>query len=113
MLPAVDPEVLRQLGEDLMPEDLATVVGHYAVDAEAMLAALRAAALAADEAGWKRAAHRLAGGAGSVGAMAVEAAARRMMDTPPPAMPSADLDALAADIALSIDGLRSLIGAGR
>lgn len=75
----LDPAVVAQLREDLSPEDLREVAQLVARDAAAMLEAMEEAAAAADAEGWQRAAHRLAGGVGGVGAASVEAAARRAM----------------------------------
>ena len=108
---AVDPAVFRQLAEDLAPADLAEVVRRYIEDSAAMLRALEAARR--DEPAWRRAAHRLAGGAGGVGAAVVEAAARRLMDAPLPADPGATLDALAADIAASHGALEAAVRSSR
>lgn len=77
--PVLDPAVLAQLREDLSLEDLREVARLVAHDAQTMLAALEGALATHDEEGWKRAAHRLAGGVGGVGAASVEAAARRAM----------------------------------
>jgi HPt (histidine-containing phosphotransfer) domain-containing protein len=77
--PVFDPAVVAQLREDLSPEDLREVARLVARDAETMLSALEGAVMTRDEEGWKRAAHRLAGGVGGVGAASVEAAARRAM----------------------------------
>lgn len=75
----LDPAVLKELREDLSEEDLREVAHLVVRDAKEMLAALEQAATNGDAEGWKRAAHRLAGGVGGVGATAVEAAARRAM----------------------------------
>lgn len=77
--PFLDPVVLAQLREDLSPSDLREVARLVAHDAETMLAALEGAMLTRDEEGWKRAAHRLAGGVSGVGAASVEVVARRAM----------------------------------
>lgn len=77
--PILAPSVVAQLREDLSPEDLREVARLVVRDSETMLAALNLAVATGDEEGWKRAAHRLAGGVGGVGAVAAEAAARRAM----------------------------------
>jgi HPt (histidine-containing phosphotransfer) domain-containing protein len=77
----LNPETLAQLAEDLPPEVLAEVAQRYAEDCAAALAAMAAAA---DADGWHRAAHRLAGGASTVGADDVERQARAIMASPAP-----------------------------
>lgn len=92
--PALNPEMLAQLAEDLPAEVLVEVARRYAADCEATLAAMAAALT--DATAWQRAAHRLAGGAGTVGAQAVEARARALMSAPLPANPAAVLAELRA-----------------
>lgn len=107
----VDPEILRQLAEDLAPEDLAEVVRHYVADSAAMLRAM--ANGRGEVAAWQRAAHRLAGGAGSVGAVVVEAKARALMDAPLPDDPAVVLADLVAAVAASCAALDALVGTER
>ncbi len=83
--PLIDAEHWAQLAADLPAEDLRYVCQLLVRDARAMLAAMKHAESAGDQAAWQRAAHRLAGGAGGVGARALEAAAREAMEQAPDA----------------------------
>lgn len=75
----LDQDIVSQLREDMAPEDLARLLGLFRSDVAGALAAIEAAVAGGDETALKRAAHRLAGCAGSVGASALDTAARRMM----------------------------------
>lgn len=77
--PALDPEVVAQLHQDLSMDDLRQICRMMEEDAEAMLAALTDAHATGDAEAWKHAAHRLAGGASGLGATRLEAEARRAM----------------------------------
>ena len=110
--PAISRAVLAQLAEDLAPEDVAEMARYYAIDAAAMLEAMRAAAATGDATGWRHAAHRRAGGAGGVGATVVEATARALMGAELPPDPAATLRQLDLDIAASCAELRALLEAG-
>ncbi len=81
--PLIDAEHWAQLAADLPAEDLRHVCQLLVRDARAMLAAMRDAESAGDTAAWQRAAHRLAGGAGGVAALPLEAAAREAMEQAP------------------------------
>lgn len=81
--PLLDAEHWAQLGSDLPAEDLRHVCQLLVRDARAMLATMRDAESAGDTAGWQRAAHRLAGGAGGVAARPLERLAREMMEQAP------------------------------
>ncbi len=74
-----EPGFAAQLAEDLSPDDLLLVLGVFRADVERLTGTLRAAAAAADAAGFRRAAHGLAGAAGAVGAAGLERACRRGM----------------------------------
>lgn len=104
---AIDPEVVAMLRTELAPEDMAALLHFYEADALAMLAALRAAG--EDLTAWQRTAHRLAGGAGGVGAKAVEATARALMHDPFPPDRAAVLARLEREIAASIAALAQAI----
>lgn len=75
----LDPMVLAQLREDLPPDILARIVQTFADDAAKLVADLGAAVAAADGAAFRRAAHTLAGAAGTIGAVQLEQVARRCM----------------------------------
>ena len=81
--PLIDAEHWAQLSADLPAEDLRHVCQLLVRDARAMLAAMKDAESADDTAAWQRAAHRLAGGAGGVGARPLETAARESMEQAP------------------------------
>lgn len=86
-----------QLAEDLTPEDLRLVLGVFRTDVQRLTAALAAALAAADEAGFRRAAHGLAGAAGAVGAARLEQASRvAMAETAAMAPALAAIETLAA-----------------
>lgn len=95
---AVDMDVLNQLAADLAPEDLHSVLRSFDVDMQRAAAALAAAAGAGDANGFRRAAHVIAGAAGSVGAVVLERAARN-------AMARTELSAAAAEEAAHIAAL--------
>lgn len=75
----LDPEVVTQLRTDLDMDDLRQICRMMEEDATAMLAALTDAHAEGNAEGWKRAAHRLAGGASGLGATRLEAQARNAM----------------------------------
>jgi HPt (histidine-containing phosphotransfer) domain-containing protein len=81
--PLLDDAHWAQLAADLPAEDLRHVCQLLVRDARAMLAAMRDAESAGDQAAWQRAAHRLAGGAGGVAARPLELLAREMMEQAP------------------------------
>ncbi len=88
-----------QLTEDLSPQDLRHVLSVFETDVLRLRAALGAAALADDAAGFRRAAHGLAGAAGAVGAAALEGACRRAMGGAAPIGDAmAEIDALAGAV---------------
>lgn len=68
-----------QLAADLSPDDLLLVLGVFRTDVVRLTGTLKQAAVADDEAGFRRAAHGLAGAAGAVGAAELEQACRRAM----------------------------------
>lgn len=105
--PALDPAVVAQLQQDLAPEDLWMVCRMMEEDAEAMLAALTDAAAAGDAEAWKHAAHRLAGGAGGLGATRLEAEARGAM-AEGVAQAAIRLPGLAEAVAAAVLALRRL-----
>jgi HPt (histidine-containing phosphotransfer) domain-containing protein len=74
-----EPGFAAQLAEDLSPDDLLLVLGVFRTDVERLTGSLDAAAAAADEAAFRRAAHGLAGAAGAVGAAGLEHACRQAM----------------------------------
>lgn len=82
--PAVDPEVLaslRELGDDAGdPAAFDGIVDAFLTSARESCAALQAAFAAGDAAAIARVAHRLRGGAASMGANPMAALARRLED---------------------------------
>jgi HPt (histidine-containing phosphotransfer) domain-containing protein len=94
-----------QLAEDLSVDDLRMVLSVFRTDVQRLTGTLADAARGGDDAGFRRAAHGLAGAAGAVGAAGLERACRRAMAAAP--MVGApmsgvmdEIDAL-ADMALS------------
>jgi hypothetical protein len=68
-----------QLAEDLSSDDLRMVLSVFRTDVERLTAMLADTARDGDEAGFRRAAHGLAGAAGAVGALPLERACREAM----------------------------------
>jgi len=89
-----------QLAEDLSPDDLLLVLGVFRTDVVRLTGTLGAAAAAEDGAGFRRAAHGLAGAAGAVGASGLEQACRRAMAGALPLADSMAEIARLADVAL-------------
>ena len=75
----IDLEVLDQLAADITLADLRAVLGAFETDMQRLSAVMAAAADAADAEAYRRAAHSIAGAAGSVGATDLEQAARQAM----------------------------------
>jgi len=105
--PALDPQIVAQLRDDLAMDDLRQICRMMEEDAEAMLAALTEAHATGDADGWKHAAHRLAGGASGLGAIRLEAEARRAMNEGL-ADATARLSALAEAVRQACEALRML-----
>jgi HPt (histidine-containing phosphotransfer) domain-containing protein len=96
-----------QLADDLAPEDLRAVLSVFAADVKRLTDNLTALAAAGNAAGFRRAAHGLAGAAGAVGAKALEQTCRTAMGRAD--IPAGDLAALATTIsALATSSLTQL-----
>ncbi|WP_159996612.1 Hpt domain-containing protein [Roseomonas sp. 18066] len=76
---ALDPDITRQLAEDLPAEVFATVLRTFETDLARLAAQMRGAAEAGDLEGYHRGAHGLAGAAGAIGARRLESLARQAM----------------------------------
>ncbi len=86
---ALDPSIAGQLAEDLPRPDFLRIIRTFHDDLTRLTAELAAAVRQGDARGFQRAAHSLAGAAGAVGALRLEAAARRGMlgaEAPSPAL---------------------------
>ena len=84
---ALDPEVARSLAADLPRDVFVTIVKTFEQDLARLVREMVEGARASDEEAYRRAAHGLAGAAGSIGALKLEALAREAMragDTVPP-----------------------------
>lgn len=75
----VDPVFAADLANDLSAVDYVRLLHLFRQDVTQLSEAISRAAAAADEAGFRRAAHGLAGAAGAVGAQELEAACRTVM----------------------------------
>ncbi len=85
---ALDPEVAASLAAELPHDVFVSIVRTFETDLARLGREMVEAAKAADTEGYRRAAHGLAGAAGSIGALRLEALARQAMrrdDTVPPA----------------------------
>lgn len=74
---ALDPDIAGALASDLPPADFGRIVDSFAADIDRLADEMEAGTLAGDRLAVHRAAHGLAGAAASVGALALERAARR------------------------------------
>lgn len=74
-----EPEFAKQLCLDLPPEDVRRVLVVFAADLPRLSAAIGAAGAGADGEALRNSAHALAGAAGAVGAVALDAACRAAM----------------------------------
>jgi|GEM_PF-4483671 len=79
------PLLAADLIGELPAHDLLHILALFRTDLHRLTAAIEAAAAAADLPALRRAAHGLAGAAGSLGAADLEAACRRAMAAPSPA----------------------------
>lgn len=77
--PILDPELVGQLAADLGLDELRNIVTIFEGDVEVLSRALLTAAGSIDLDAFRRTAHRIAGAAGAVGAVALEQAARTAM----------------------------------
>lgn len=80
---ALDLSVAGQLASSLSRADFSRILESFAEDVVRLADEMEAALHAAEPMGVKRAAHGLAGAAAAVGAMALEAAARRGLSLGP------------------------------
>ncbi|MFB9970574.1 Hpt domain-containing protein [Pseudoroseomonas cervicalis] len=87
---ALDPDIARQLAEDLPPEVFLRLLRTFETDLARLAREMREAAAAGDLEGYRRGAHGLAGAAGAIGARGLEAVCREAMrpaaPLPPPSM---------------------------
>ena len=79
MVNALDPAVARQLAADLPHDVFIDVVRTFETDLGTLVQRMLDALQDADLAGYRRNAHALAGAAGAIGAMRLEALARSAM----------------------------------
>jgi HPt (histidine-containing phosphotransfer) domain-containing protein len=103
--PPLDPELVAQLRADLAPDDLREVCRLVREDAALMLGAMAAAVERQDQEAWRRALHRLAGGAASVGAIPLERLTREAMAEPASAGRIAAIGAAVAATVSALDRL--------
>ena len=76
---AIDPDVAGQLAEELAPDIFVVIVRSFEQDLARLVRQMVDAARANDVEEYRRAAHGLAGAAGSIGAKALETMARQAM----------------------------------
>lgn len=77
---ALNPQTIQELAAELSPEIFTEILRTFRTDLGRLCAEMSAAAAAGQLEEYRRAAHGLAGAAGSVGARTVEALARRSMN---------------------------------
>jgi HPt (histidine-containing phosphotransfer) domain-containing protein len=106
---ALDPEVTLQLRDDVPAEIFAKIVATFEADSARLLDAMAAA----DEAGFARGAHTLAGAAGAVGARDLAATARLAMTGSGPGQRAALMPRLRQQADLAVAELRALAEARR
>lgn len=85
---ALDPQIARQLAEDLPSEIFVNLLRTFEADLARLAEQMVSAAQEGDLEGYRRGAHGLAGAAGAIGAKRLESLARQAMnprDTTPPA----------------------------
>jgi HPt (histidine-containing phosphotransfer) domain-containing protein len=104
----LDPEVVRQLRDDLPPDVFLTIVVTFEADARRLSAELGRASRTDDAITFRRAAHTLAGAAGAVGAAELEDTARRGMAAADAADRSAVEAVLHAQVGSALAALRAL-----
>ena len=78
-MPIIDDAILKQLQEDISPEDMRSVLTSFAADMQRLGAALHDAQVEGDNAQCRRVCHGIAGAAGAVGAADLEEASRAVM----------------------------------
>lgn len=105
---ALDPDIAGQLAEDLPPAVFRRIIATFEVDLGRLTAELQACAAAANQDGYQRAAHSLAGAAAAVGARRLEYEARIAMDPRQPEAPETVLPRLSAESRLALAELHSL-----
>ncbi|MFC4167811.1 Hpt domain-containing protein [Teichococcus aestuarii] len=84
---ALDPQIARQLAEDLPSEVFVNILRTFEADLARLAEQMVTAAQQGDLEGYRRGAHGLAGAAGAIGARRLESLARQAMnprDTTPP-----------------------------
>jgi HPt (histidine-containing phosphotransfer) domain-containing protein len=106
---ALDPEVTLQLRDDVPAEIFAKIVATFEADSARLLDAMAAA----DDAGFARGAHTMAGAAGAVGARDLAATARFAMTAGTSAQRAALLPRLRQQAAAALAELRALVEAPR
>lgn len=79
MKSAIDPALLAQLAEDVLADDLRLIINTFIADMARLCPILGEAAAAGDGELFRRTAHGIAGAAGAVAAIELEASARRAM----------------------------------
>ncbi|MBX9699369.1 MAG: Hpt domain-containing protein [Acetobacteraceae bacterium] len=80
---ALDPDIAGSLARELPPEDFGRIVESFELDIGRLADEMAAGTAAGDRMAVHRAAHGLAGAAASVGALALEHAARRGLGREP------------------------------
>lgn len=106
---ALDPSVAGQLAEDLPPDVFRTIIATFEEDMTRLVQELQAAHAAADQDGYERAAHSLAGAAAAVGAVGLEREARIAMDHKQPEPAATVLPRLVVEAKGALEALHALI----
>jgi HPt (histidine-containing phosphotransfer) domain-containing protein len=108
-----DPAFAAQLLEDIGPAGMRAVAAAFQDDLARLVAVMDQARAAGDIAGFRRAAHGLAGAAGTIGATALERACRAAMAaTTPAALPGlmAEINACAGPAARDVAQMLTDLG---
>jgi HPt (histidine-containing phosphotransfer) domain-containing protein len=106
---ALDPDVAKQLADDLPPDVFRTIIATFEDDLTRLVQDLAVAAQAGDQEGYERAAHSLAGAAAAVGAVGLEREARIAMDHRQPEPPQVVLPRLLNEAKATLQALHALI----
>lgn len=106
---ALDPDITRQLAEDLPPEVFGTVLRTFEADLARLAAQMRGAVAEGDLEAYHRGAHGLAGAAGAIGARHLESLARQAMKPASPASPAELLPQIDAAAGAAVAELAALV----
>ncbi|MCK8786840.1 Hpt domain-containing protein [Roseomonas sp. NAR14] len=104
----IDPDTAAQLAASLRPSDLQRILLTFEADLADLAGQIEAAARTGDAETYRRAAHSLAGAAASVGAFALERAARLAMSPDAAASPAEVLGRIRGETGAALRDLARL-----